>query len=64
MGIMCDFFVLQSALWNLEINDKVCIFNKNWPKRSEKSPNLPLKLVRKKSEFSIFESEFNSGSTG
>ena len=55
MGIMCDFFVLQSA--------KSAFLTKNWLKRSEKSPNLPLKMVRKKSEFSIFESEFNSGST-
>ena len=43
--------------------NKVCIHIKNWPKRSEKSPHLSLKMVRKKSEFSIFESDFNSGST-
>ena len=33
-------------------------------KKSEKSLHLSLKLVRKKSELSLFESEFNSGSTG
>ena len=42
---------------------KVRISIKNRPRKSEKSLHLPLKMVRKKSEFSIFESEFNSGST-
>ena len=42
---------------------KVRIFIKQRPIKSEKSLHLPLKMVRKKSEFSIFESEFNSGST-
>ena len=41
---------------------KVRIFMKKGLKRSEKSLNLPLKMVRRKSEFSILESEFNSGS--
>ena len=42
---------------------KVRIFIKQRPIKSEKSLHLPLKMVRKKSEFSIFESEFISGST-
>ena len=51
------FFSLQSDLC-LEINDKVCIFIKNWHKRSEKSPNLPLKMDRQSQNFPFFNKNF------
>ena len=47
----------QCTLGNNDISSQN--FYQKGPERSEKSPNLPLKMVRKKSEFSMFESEFH-----